>query len=98
MMLPNAADAVVPRRKIVDYLLSATHVAGKGKAGFFRAFGFCVADWHPLAKALHEHAQRNEVRRVEPSPFGTRFIIEGIIDTPVGKSPRIRSVWYIDND
>ena len=24
MMLPNAADAVVPRRKIVDYLLSAT--------------------------------------------------------------------------
>jgi len=38
MMLPNAAEARVPEDKIVKYLLSATHRAGKSKAAFFARF------------------------------------------------------------
>ena len=36
--LPNHASAVVPREKIVDYLLSVTHCEGRGKALFFAQF------------------------------------------------------------
>ncbi|HEY4691082.1 MAG TPA: hypothetical protein VIK33_17360 [Anaerolineae bacterium] len=36
MTSPNHEKAVVPRKKIVDYLLSATHREGRGKARFSR--------------------------------------------------------------
>src|SRR5688572_2699660 len=97
MKLPNVEQAAVPRQKIVDYLLSESHPDGQSKANFFRMFGFSSADWEVLAGALHDHAKRNELSKVEVSPFGTRFVIEGIIETPVNRSPWIRSIWFIDN-
>lgn len=97
MKLPNVDQAVVPRRKIVDYLLSESHPDGQSKAYFFHLFGFCSADWEVLARAIHDHAKRNEVSKAEQSPFGTRFVVERIIDTPVNRLPRVRFVWFIDN-
>lgn len=44
-MLPNAEKAVVPRAKIVGYLLSNTHPSGKSKAEFFSSFGFSSEAW-----------------------------------------------------
>jgi hypothetical protein len=32
----------------------------------------------------------------EASPFGTRYVIEGIISTPDGRAPFIRAVWFIE--
>ncbi|MCY4076129.1 MAG: hypothetical protein OXH04_11955 [Acidobacteria bacterium] len=43
--LPNADQAVVDRRKIVDHLLSRRHPDGRNKAAFFFAFGFRTARW-----------------------------------------------------
>ncbi len=43
--LPDAERAAVPERKIVDYLLSPFHPDGRGKARFFRGFGFSAAQW-----------------------------------------------------
>jgi hypothetical protein len=47
--------------------------------------------------ALQEHAQQHPVTRVEASPFGKRYIIEGIIQVPDGRSPHIRAIWFIEN-
>jgi hypothetical protein len=33
---------------------------------------------------------------VEATPFGTRYVIEGIISTPDGRVPLIRAVWFIE--
>ncbi len=98
MKLPGIERAVVPRRKVVDYLLSTTHPEGRGKATFFRRFGFSLEAWDLLSEALRRHAAKHEVAREELSPFGTRYIIEGTIETPKGRTPHIRSVWFVEQD
>jgi len=94
--LPNHASAVVPREKIVGYLLSVTHREGRGKAGFFAQFGFSADSWGALAAALLRHAARHQLAMTEPSPFGQRYVIDGELETPSGRSPTVRTVWFIE--
>lgn len=96
MKLPNHDNAIVPQRKITAYLLSSTHPDGWNKEQFFIRFGFSVEKWTILADALLGHAAENEVTRVEESAFGNRYVIEGIIHAPDGRTPSIRSVWFIE--
>jgi hypothetical protein len=96
MRLPNGDHAIVPRAKVVDYLLSDTHRDGRHKAVFFKSFGFAIEGWETLARALQEHAAEHDVARVETSPYGQRYIIEGIIRSPDARHPLIRAVWFID--
>jgi hypothetical protein len=96
LKLPHHNEAVIPEAKIVDYLLSPTHQTGGGKAGFFTLFGFSRNVWEELADALKEHAVNHEVTRVEASPFGTRYIVEGRLKTPTGRTPYVRVVWFTE--
>lgn len=95
MKLPNAQSLVVEQAKIVDYLLSETHEDGRHKAAFFRRFGFVSEFWPELADALRHHALEHELAREEPSPFGRRFIVEGIMHMPDGRTPFVRTVWFL---
>jgi uncharacterized protein DUF6883 len=70
--LPNHDRAVIPREKILDYLLSPTHPHGRGKAQFFRKFGFSDAGWDAFAAALLRHTAQHDVKKIEDSPFGKR--------------------------
>ena len=38
---------------------------------------------------------RNNVTKVEQTSFGTRYVIEGFIETPDKRNPKIRSVWFV---
>jgi hypothetical protein len=96
--LPNHNQAVVPREKIVDYLLSLAHRDGRSKALFFSGCGFSVDDWQTLANALLRHAADHEVAKIEASQFGTRYIVEGELHAPDGRTPLVRVVWFIDTD
>jgi uncharacterized protein DUF6883 len=96
MKLPYLENSVVPEKKIKDYLLSTTHRDGKHKAAFFTAIGFTVDDWQELATKLLQHSRDHEVAKIEESPFGKRYVIEGIMETPDGRIIMIRSVWFID--
>jgi hypothetical protein len=95
LKLPNYYQAVVPERKITAYLLSPTHPDGSGKEKFFTAFGFSLEEWETLAAALVSHVADNDVTKVEDSPFGTRYVVEGTIISPDGRNPFLRSVWFI---
>jgi hypothetical protein len=97
MNLPRFEDAVIPRRKITDYLLSDTHPRGRHKARVFRALGFSVGEWEVLADALLDHAATNDVVTVEPTALGDRFVVDGIMETPSGRLPMLRSVWFIES-
>lgn len=97
MKLPNVELAVVPRKKITDYLLSPTHWHGRWKETFFSRYGFSADSWETLALMLKRHAIEHKVCKVEKSPFGTRYIVEGIMATPLHKTPLVRSVWFIEN-
>jgi hypothetical protein len=83
-------------KKIVNYLLSETHEAGRDKANFFKRFGFTLEAWEILAQALRQHAVQHEIAKIEPSPFGDRYVIEGFLQTPSVRAPQVRTVWFID--
>jgi len=95
MNLPNRDKAVVPQKKVVGYLLSSSHRDGRGKAKFFTQFDFSVEAWEELAQALRQHTVDHEIAKLEESPFVTRYVIQGRIIAPDGRTPLIRSVWFI---
>ncbi len=94
--LPNLDRAVVSERKIVEYLLAETHPDGQGKARFFSRRGFSVADWQALAAALRRHAAENRVVEATETPFGVRYVIDGQLRAPDGRTPTVRAVWFIE--
>lgn len=98
MKIPNCDNAIIPKAKITDYLLSLTHEDGRSKAQFFRLYGFSEYEWQDLATALKEHAGQHFISIIEDSPFGKRYVIEGKINTPDGQQPFIRSVWFIRHE
>jgi hypothetical protein len=97
MKLPNLGNAIISETKIVDYLLSPIHPAGKSKAKFFVEFGFDRENWHQLADALRRHASDYPVAQVEESEFGQRFVIDGPLDAPDGRRPMVRAIWFIES-
>ena len=96
MRLPQIESVFVPPEKVVDYLLSATHPHGRHKAKFFTALGFLPENWETLADALRRHAAEHDVVKIEATNFGMRFVVECIINTPDGRFPCLRTVWFVD--
>lgn len=86
----------MPQEKIVGYLLSDTHPEGRHKAAFFTAFGFSIERREEFARALLRHLRENEALEEARSPFGRRYLVEGIIHAPDGRTPMIRSIWFIE--
>jgi hypothetical protein len=93
--LPNCEQAVVPREKITDYLLSIDHQDGGPKAAYFLRFGFRVDAWDEFAAALRRHAYTNDVAAVTPTSHGEVYRVEGPFDTPDGRQPYVRSIWIV---
>jgi hypothetical protein len=98
MNVPNVQLAVIPRAKVVDYLLNEAHASGRHKATFFIGHGCEHDKWQDLADRLRRHAVDHSVAREEPSPFGTRFVVEGIMEMPDGRTPLVRTVWFRRTD
>ena len=96
MRLPNVDLAVVEREKITEYLLSSKSTDSQRKANFFSRFGFNAENWHDLAKALMNQGAEHEVARVVETIYGLRYHVDGIIETPDGRNPRVRTVWQVD--
>ncbi len=96
MKLPNAHLAVVEQVKIAGYLLNAAHPDNGGKADFFLALGFRTGGWHNLATAFRKLAAECPVTKKMESPHGLKYIVDGKIETPAGKSPGVRTIWVVD--
>jgi hypothetical protein len=94
MNLPDFNNVIIPERKIKGYLLSSSHPSGRYKAEFFFKFGFSLENWYLLVDALRKHAKLNEVTRIEKNEFGTRYVIEGPLISPDGRSPDVRVIWF----
>jgi len=96
MKLPHVEEAVVPQSKVEYYLLNLGHPIGSSKAGFFLRFGFSREQWTFLADALLQHAHANSVAKVVPDADGTTYLVEGPLQTPSGRNPRLRSIWLVE--
>lgn len=92
--LPLAEQAIVSPDKVLYYLLSETHPIGKHKARVFTQYGFSRENWEVLAATLRQHALDNPLVQTDSTPYGTRYVVEGTIDTPSGRPLLLRTVWF----
>ena len=88
MKLPKAKHAFIEKEKF-NYLFS------KSKE-YFRKIGFNDTSLKDFEEALLTVATNNEIKTVEENKFGIKYVIEGLIDSPIGKKVRVRTVWSID--
>lgn len=96
MTMLNAQLVVVERQKVVDYLLNPAHPDNGGKAQFFMSKGFAVSTWETFAAALRQLAIESPVATTTQTEHGTKYIVEGPLQTPAADRPIVRSVWIID--
>lgn len=94
MKLPNIENALVEEAKITAFLLSEENSGGK--SAFFTAFGFTLNEWVILKAALIQHASDHDITRFSQTVHGDKYIIEGTLPAPDGRSPYVRTVWIVD--
>ena len=94
-MLPDRDRAHVDRSKITEYLLSLSHPDGHTKAAFFMRFGFRVERWEELAGALRLVGTSNPGVASAQSSHGVRYTVDGLLQAPDGRTPRVRTVWIV---
>jgi len=94
--LAQAKLAVVDKRKIIEYLLSFNHPSGRDKAVFFHSLGFRLQAWQVLSAALVRHAKENTIWDKKKSSFGVKYVIDGPLQTPDGRNPSVRAIWFVE--
>jgi len=97
MKLPNCTDAIVPDGKLNVYLLDANHPQNKGKAAFYELVGYTKQNADELKIALLELVRLTDVTTVIDTAFGHRYVVEGWLPCPNGKSYPLRTVWFVSN-
>src|ERR1041385_4598420 len=58
--------------------------------------GFAPDDWATFAAALRTLAEATSVAKSMESPHGTKYVLDGRLKTPSGKSPVVRTIWIVD--
>ena len=95
MLLPNAELAVVEPEKVRDYLLSSIHPIGRFKAAFFATLGYERAQWQVLRDDLLAIAESGTSVAGQPSAYGRKYEVDGILTGPSGRSMPVRTVWIV---
>ncbi|MGH7207606.1 MAG: DUF6883 domain-containing protein [Nitrospiraceae bacterium] len=96
MKLPHADDLLVDREKVTQYLLSPTHPDGSAKAKFFSRFGFRLEEWQGLVEALRKQGASYPVVKTVESSYGTRYAVDGPLESPDRRNPMVRTVWLLE--
>ena len=96
MDLPNRDSAYIPSGKLESYLLAEDHPVGGSKARLLRAIGFDDEKIGILEDGLLAIALSEAAVEVKPSPYGTKYVIDGSLLGPHGRSIKMRTVWIID--
>ena len=95
MALPNAELAIVEPEKIRDYLLSPIHPIGRFKAVVFAALGYNQAQWEILRNDLLAVVKSGSSVAGQPSLYGQKHEVDGILVGPSGRSMLVRTVWMV---
>lgn len=97
MKLPHAEKAQVDREKVTGYSLCTSHPDGASKAAFFSRHGFTAEAWEVLAEAPQDHGWSHPVCGSVPSAYGTRYSVDGPLESPDGRNPKVRTVWIVEH-
>ena len=92
MPLPDKPLFIAPN-KVQDYLLNPHHPIGGAKAQFFLGIGYSRQHYQQLIADLIQHGYSGTVTEEKPSPYGTKFVVDGPLLAPNGRHYPIRTVW-----
>lgn len=95
LRLPNAKRRIIPLRKVTDYLLQPMHATGGSKARFFLGLGFTPGKSEVLLNALGRIAETGIVIETVGTPFGTKYVVTGRLETPLGQGEPVTTVWIV---
>ncbi|AFY41355.1 DUF6883 domain-containing protein [Nostoc sp. PCC 7107] len=96
--IPNAENAVVDIRKLLDYCLNTEHSTGKHKARLFSSIlGISADDAEELRQILLEVVKTYEVQLGRCDEFGQRYTLDFSLEWK-GRIALIRSGWIIENE
>jgi len=96
MKLPKRQKAYIPPYKLSGYLLSKIHPIGRWKSKLFRALGFDETNADVLEQRLIDIANYENVKESIVSEHGTKYVIDGSLETPSGRIVKVRTIWIID--
>lgn len=94
MISIDAGAAIIPARKLQDYLLSSTHPIGRYKAAFFIALGYSSEAWDTLERDLR-NLLRGATEMIEVTEYGQKFVTRGQLKGPTGRAAAVMAVWII---
>ena len=98
MFVPNAENAVVDARKLVDYCLNPNHEIGKHKALVFeKLLDLTVDDAKELKNSLLFAVRNNEARAGRFDKFGQRYTVDFEM-LRGSKRATVRSGWIIETN
>ena len=98
LWLPNQEEAYIPELKITGYLLSNTHPVGRFKARILRELGYDENNVGALVQDFLDIAHNRHVTESVETRYGTKYVIDGVLMSPDGRSLQVRTVWIIDAD
>ncbi len=93
LKLPNGVDAEVPRSKVKEYLLSASHPVGSAKARYFTSRGYEAEAPEVLERDLKEIARTGSVRSTQDNDWGRKYVVTGEVRAPDGDPVELTTVW-----
>ena len=95
MKVPHRDRAWVPVEKIEHYLLAEAHLDGANKAHFLGQMGFELRDADMVVDQLLSVIERENVVTSVTTVFGRKYVVDGIIEGPVGRNALFRTVWIV---
>ena len=98
MPIPNAEHAVVPPKKLTEYLLNVSHPVGGPNACWFISLGYDPNRLQRLAGDLLEVVRHGDTFSTDSLRFGVKFEVPGRMMTPSGRSVNVVTVWITEPD
>lgn len=86
---------IIDKVKVTNYLLNINHPEGQSKAIFFKLHGFDQQRPKQFQNAIKSHFYVNLGTAISvETAYGIKILIQGPIETPIGKEVFIKSVWF----
>lgn len=95
MKVPNYERAIVPKEKLIDYLLNFDHIDGRSKAFFYQKYGFEKANYDLLIESLKRIITENDFDDCVETVWGKKYIVFGYLDSIRQPPPLVKTVWQI---
>ena len=87
---------MIAQEKLTGYLLNLAHKRGGAKARLLEKFGYGADQYQQLADDIRAQFE-TEVDLERATAYGVRYEIRMTLQTPIGQTLTVRTVWQIDD-